>query len=48
MARADPVARPGRGYEQDQPAAQREQNGAEIGRPGCVAYTSQASSPGPG
>ena len=29
MARADPEGRPGRGYEQDQPAAQREQNGAE-------------------
>jgi hypothetical protein len=29
MARADPEARPGGGYEQDQPAAQREQHGAE-------------------
>ena len=25
---ANPAARPGRGYEQDQPTAQREQNGA--------------------
>ncbi len=43
MARADPAARPGRRHEQDQPAAYREQNGEETGRPGCVAYTSQTS-----
>ena len=42
-ARADPAARAGRGCEPDQPAAQREQNGEETGRPGCVAYTSQTS-----
>ena len=29
MARADPAARPGRGYEQGQPAAWREQDGEE-------------------
>ena len=40
---ADPTARPGRGYEEDQPAARRERNGEETGRPGCVAYTSQTS-----
>ena len=43
MARANPAARPGREYEQDQPAAQREQNGEETGRPGCAAYTSQTN-----
>jgi hypothetical protein len=33
MARADPAARPGRGYGQGQPAAWREQDGEEPGRP---------------
>ena len=38
---------PGRKYEQDQAAAQREQNGGETGRPRCAECTSQASSPVP-
>jgi hypothetical protein len=37
---------PGRGYEQDQPAARREQNGEELASRRCPACTSQASSPG--
>src|SRR5271165_7236753 len=45
MTRADPAACPGRGYGQDQAAAQLEQNGGEPGRPGCAECTSQTSSP---
>ena len=47
-ARADAEACPGRGYEQSQPAARREQDGEELAGRRCTAYTSQASSPGPG
>jgi hypothetical protein len=46
MARADPEARPGRGYEQDQPAAQREQNGAEPAGRDARPYTSQMGQSG--
>jgi len=48
MARADPAACSGHGYEQDQDVAQREQCRRRTGRPGCTACTGQAGGPDAG
>jgi hypothetical protein len=45
MARADPAARPGRTHEQDQPAAQRKQDGEEPADRNAQLCTSQTSGP---
>ena len=44
VVRADPAARPGRGHEQGQPAAQREQAGGEPDRPAGMSGTSSSPS----